>query len=106
VAVADTADLRSRGLMNVESLGRLRGMLFVFDAETTSRFTMQDTLIPLDIAFFDADGALVDVLQMEPCKQEPCVLYAASAPFRFALEAPAGALAGLPASVTLRYPAG
>lgn len=96
VAVADTPDLRRRGLMGVTDLGDLDGMLFRFDGEVTVAFTMRDTLIPLDIAFFDAAGVEVDRLSMVPCRAEPCPTYRAGAPFSSALEVPAGALPGPP----------
>jgi uncharacterized protein len=92
VAVADTPELRSRGLMGVTNLGDLDGMLFVFDAEVTVDFVMRNTLIPLDIAFFDDDGVEVDRLEMAPCGDERCPLYGAAAGFRYALEMPAGTM--------------
>jgi uncharacterized membrane protein (UPF0127 family) len=94
VAVADTPDLRARGLMGVADLGDLDGMLFVWPEDVTSGFWMKNTLIPLDVAFFGADGSLVDVLTMVPCEADPCPSYRPSGAYRWALEAPAGRLAG------------
>lgn len=92
VAVADTSDERSQGLRGVDDLGDLDGMLFVWDGDTvTSRFTMAGTLIDLDIAFFDVEGRFVDGFTMPACDAEPCPTYAASAPYAYALETPAGA---------------
>lgn len=93
MAVADTPALRGRGLMGVTDLGDLDGMLFVFGSDTETGFWMKDTLIPLDIAFFTEGGAFVDLLRMEPCTEEPCPVYAAASPYRYAIEAPAGDLA-------------
>ncbi|MFP5331226.1 MAG: DUF192 domain-containing protein [Acidimicrobiia bacterium] len=91
VAVAATSDERSRGLRGVDDLGDLDGMLFVWDGDTvTSRFTMAGTLIDLDIAFFDPAGRFVDGFRMPVCDVEPCPTYAASAPYAYALETPAG----------------
>jgi uncharacterized membrane protein (UPF0127 family) len=53
---------------------------------------MKDTLIPLDIAFFDGDGRLVGGLTMTPCEADPCPSYDIGAAYRYALEAPAGDL--------------
>jgi len=94
VALADTPALRSRGLMGVVDLGGLDGMLFSWPEDTAGGFWMRDTLIPLDIAFFGADGSLVDLLSMVPCPEDPCPSYRPSGPYRFALETPAGGFEG------------
>ncbi len=95
VAVADTTELRQQGLMFVQDLGDLDGMVFVFEAEREGSFWMKNTLIPLDIAFFDDSGELVGSLGMLPCEADPCPEYDIEAPYRFALEVPAGELDGL-----------
>jgi hypothetical protein len=94
VAVADDPGERSQGLMFVESLGDLDGMLFVFDRDVRSGFWMKDTLIRLDIAFFSSDGVFVDGLTMEPCEVDPCPNYRPGGSYRYALEMPAGTMAG------------
>lgn len=87
VAVADTAALRGRGLMGVEGLGSLDGMLFSWGGEmVTSGFYMKNTLVPLTIAFYAPDGSLVDSLRMVPCEADPCETYRASAPYAYAIE--------------------
>lgn len=95
LALADDQAERERGLMGVADLGDLDGMLFAWESEVASAFTMRNTLIALDIAFFDADGVLVDRLRMVPCREDPCPPYRAAGPYRWAVEAPAGALEGL-----------
>ncbi len=92
VAVADTPQARGRGLMGITDLGEFDGMLFVFDTDVETGFWMKDTLIPLDIAFFDGDGLAVDRLRMEPCTANPCQTYNAASPYRYAVEALAGDL--------------
>ena len=102
VAVADTRELRSRGLMFVTDLGDLDGMLFVFDTPTSGTFWMKNTLIPLDIAFFRTDGTLVGVFEMVPCgDQDPCPTYGPGEDYQYALEAPAGDLVGLDPAAAL-----
>ncbi|MGH2704537.1 MAG: DUF192 domain-containing protein [Actinomycetota bacterium] len=75
VEVADTPEARGRGLMGVRRLGQNGGMAFLVDAPSRSPFYMKDTLIPLDIAFWDGEGRIVDILQMLPCPAEPCPRY-------------------------------
>ena len=100
VAVADTPSLRRRGLMGVTDLGGLDGMLFVFPTDTVGGFWMKNTLLELDIAFFDADGRLVDGFTMEPCRADPCPTYRPAGAYRYALETPVGTLEGVgPGSV-------
>jgi uncharacterized protein len=92
VAVADDSDERRQGLMGLEDLGDLDGMLFVFDVDTESGFWMKNTLIPLDIAFFDDEGVFVDGFRMEPCTADPCPSYRPGGSYRYALEMPAGTM--------------
>lgn len=95
VAIADTRETRGLGLMFVTELGDLDGMVFVFDGDTSSRFFMLNTLIPLDIAFFDASGRLVSTETMVPCVTETCPRYRAAGRYRYAIEVPAGDFASL-----------
>jgi uncharacterized protein len=90
VKVADTAELRQHGLMEVPELPDGTGMLFLFEEERTGGFWMKDTLVPLDIAFVDATGEVVAILAMDPCEADPCETYAPGAPYRSALEVPQG----------------
>lgn len=90
LALADTNSLRSRGLMGVRSLGELDGMVFAWKDPAGVSFWMKDTLIPLDIGYFDAQGALFVVLAMVPCTQDPCPTYPAETAVRYALEAVPG----------------
>lgn len=90
VAVADTGALRQQGLMFVEDMGDLDGMLFVFENDSSGAFWMKNTLIPLDIAFFDSAGRFVDGFEMEPCVVENCPAYGPGGSYRYALEMAAG----------------
>ncbi len=96
VAIADTPALRRSGLMLVEDLEDLDGMLFIFEEDTSSGFWMKNTLLPLDIAFFDVDGRFVDGFAMEPCTADPCPSYFPSGSYRYALEVGEGAMPGNP----------
>ena len=91
---ADVAT-RGRGLMQVTDLGGFDGMAFVYEAPHTTSFTMRNTVMPLSIAFFGADGALLDAFDMEPCVAEPCPSYPTPTDFVVAIEVPRGGLADL-----------
>ena len=54
--LADTAELRRRGLMFVAGLGDADGMVFAYPEPRTGTFWMKNTILPLSIAYFDADG--------------------------------------------------
>lgn len=51
---AETQAEREKGLSGRSNLQPYRGMLFVFDREEQQCFWMKNTLIPLDIIWFDA----------------------------------------------------
>jgi uncharacterized membrane protein (UPF0127 family) len=102
VAVADNAALRSRGLMFVDSLLDLDGMLFVFEQDAAGGFWMKNTLLPLDIAFFDVDGLIVDTFPMEPCTSAPCPSYSPAGEYRYALEMLAGTMPPAPQRLKLQ----
>jgi uncharacterized protein len=91
VLVADTPSLRDQGLRGVEALpDEVDGMLFVFEEPRPATFGMRDTLIPLDIWWFDAGGVLLGSARMEPCLSPPCPSYGSPGPISWALETPAG----------------
>jgi len=93
VEIADSDEEREVGLMNRESLAEDAGMLFVFEEDVDFGFWMKNTLIPLSIAFADADGEIVRILDMEPCEADPCRVYDPEASYRTALEVNQGAFA-------------
>ncbi len=81
--VARTSDERGQGLSNRDYLAPGAGMIFVFDDEEVRSFWMQDTYIPLDIAYLDANARIIDIQQMEP---ESTRMHTSSGPAMFALE--------------------
>lgn len=83
VELADTEAARQRGLMYRDSLPEDHGMLFVYEAERHLNFWMRHTLIPLDIAFIDGAGRIVDIQQMEAMSEET---HTSRAPAMYALE--------------------
>jgi len=93
VLVASSPSQRVQGLRAVRSIAPYDGMLFVFPSDTTARFTMADTPLPLDATFFSEQGTPVDDVVMTPCPagtDATCPAYAAKGRYRYALERPAG----------------
>jgi uncharacterized membrane protein (UPF0127 family) len=63
------------------------GMLFIFPGDTTSGFWMENTLVPLSIAWVSADGVVVDLDDMQPLSRD---VHEPSGAYRYALEVPQG----------------
>jgi uncharacterized membrane protein (UPF0127 family) len=85
---------RARGLMLRTELAADHGMLFVFPDEEPRWFWMKDTLIALDILYFDGSRRLVSVqADVPPCKADPCPSYPSHRPARYVLELAAGTAA-------------
>jgi len=90
VEIADTPEERTEGLMHRTSLPEDAGMAFLWDEPVDAGFWMKDTLIPLQIAFWDEDGAIVALFEMTPCETEPCETYGPEDPYVGAVEANSG----------------
>ena len=76
--------------MRRTSLAADHGMLFVFPQSSPQGFWMKNTLVALDILYFDTDQRLVAMqLDVPPCKADPCPIYPSGAPSLYVLELPA-----------------
>jgi uncharacterized protein len=84
VEIADEEAELERGLMERTALAEDAGMLFVYPGERTLSFWMRNTLIPLSIAYIDAEGRIVDIQDMQPLDEETPHLSAE--PAQYALE--------------------
>jgi len=80
---AQTVAQRERGLMGRSELAADSGMLFRFDEVRRHCLWMKDTPLRLSAAFFDEDGLLVDVIDLEPFNTQ---IRCSQRPARFALE--------------------
>ena len=72
VEVARTPEEQAQGLMNRQSLGPDRGMVFPYEYPQPVAFWMKNTLIPLDIIFIAPGGRILRIeantvpLSLEP----------------------------------------
>ena len=83
VAVADTSELRKKGLEPYSYLKEDEGMLFIFDEETTDYFTMKNCGIDLDIVFIDSEGEVIQVSSVKAYDSNPVTC---EEPYQFVLE--------------------
>lgn len=105
VEVVDTPEGRERGLMYREAMPRYSGMLFVYDHAQPVAFWMENTLIPLDMLFFDAAGRLERVHEnAKPLDRAPIP---GGSDIRFVLEVNGGMARtlGIEPGAELRHPA-
>ena len=86
VEIADEPQEQSLGLMRRQSLGENNGMLFIFDNEQIRNFWMKNTLMPLDMLFISKDLVIVDIIEAEPCKEDPCGIYSGKEAAKYVLE--------------------
>ncbi len=92
VELADTPAQQEKGLMDRTELPEGKGMLFRFKVEAPIGFWMKDTLIPLDIVFFDHAGTFVSSASMPLCTSDPCPPFRPVRPAMYAIELPYGYL--------------
>lgn len=64
--IADTEDSRRLGLMHVKQLPEDCGMLFVYPAAGRRAFWMENTYVPLSLAYLRSDGTIDQILDMQP----------------------------------------
>jgi uncharacterized membrane protein (UPF0127 family) len=94
--LADTDELRQRGLMGQDDLNGYDAMVFRFTEPSTGGFWMKDTIIPLTVAYFDADGRFVSSADMQPCPPgADCPSYPPEGEYVTAVEVPLGGLGAI-----------
>jgi uncharacterized membrane protein (UPF0127 family) len=89
--VADTDAKRTLGLMFRESLGKDRGMLFIFDRPDIYHFWMKNCRISLDMIWLDRDRKIVSLTSnAPPCLGDPCPTYYPGEKALYVIETVAG----------------
>lgn len=89
VELAETEEQHARGLMFRKKLNKDEGMLFKFTDEQIRNFWMKNTLIDLDIGYFDKNKNLIDIKTMSAqaaVMQTNFPSYPSKLPAMFALE--------------------
>lgn len=88
VELAQTQEEKTRGLMFRTQLPEGQGMLFIQEEPERAVFWMKNTLIPLDLLFFDSTGTLLEIFpEVPPCRQPDCPNYPSrSTAIRYILE--------------------
>ena len=94
VEVADTEQLRRRGLSGRKYLSSNKGMLFVMPKASNMEMWMKDCLIPLDVLFFDEDKRLINfhtmTVPLAGQSESELPIYKSDKPAKYALEISAG----------------
>lgn len=83
VEVAGTPAAQVSGLMHRKVLPEHRGMLFAYAESGALCMWMKNTLIPLSVAFIDAEARIINIEDMQPGTRD---LHCASRPAQYALE--------------------
>ncbi len=81
--LANTPQTRRDGLMFKQRLAESSGMIFVFPRTQRVSMWMKNTLIPLSVAFIDADGRILNIEDMQPLSTRA---HASQGKARYALE--------------------
>ena len=83
VEIANTPELRTKGLMNRNELSDNSGMLFIFPKDSRPAFWMKNTPLALSLAFIASDGTIRQIEKLSPYSLEPVK---SSRSIRYALE--------------------
>ncbi len=69
--LALTDSEQTRGLMHRSSLKLNHGMLFIFEESDQRAFWMRNTSIPLDLAYLDPSGTVLEIHKLYPYDERP-----------------------------------
>jgi uncharacterized membrane protein (UPF0127 family) len=68
--ISNTDAARRKGLMNLSSLEKNTGMLFLWPSSKKQCMWMKNTSIPLSVAYLGADGRILEIYDMVPFSEE------------------------------------
>lgn len=104
VSLAKTPQEQARGLMFVETMPTMQGMLFVYSRPRVVSFWMRNTLIPLDMVFIDAEGVVQHIHAMAKPLDETSI--SSVVPVQYVLEINGGLAQrlGLAVGDEIRHP--
>lgn len=88
--IVDTPSSRERGLSGRQSLGKDKGMLFVYDKPEILCFWMKDMNFDIDILWFDSNKKLVYQKQQATPGSYPKESFCPPIPAQYILEVAAG----------------
>jgi uncharacterized membrane protein (UPF0127 family) len=88
VEIAQTPEQQELGLMYRTSLAPDKGMLFIEDQDMVVTMWMKNTLISLDMLFFDSEGKIVYIA--DHATPESTAIITARRPVRAVIELAAG----------------
>ncbi|HCP82547.1 MAG TPA: hypothetical protein DIT67_13620 [Octadecabacter sp.] len=104
VDVADSVEERSRGLMFVEEMATMQGMLFVYERPRRVSFWMRNTLIPLDMLFVDELGVVQNIHAMAQPLDETPIFGGEGIQFVLEINGGLAAMLGLEAGDQMQHP--
>ena len=90
VEIADTSELRYRGLSNRQALPENQGMLFVFKNYSRPTFVMREMNFPLDIIWIRDKAVMQIDKNTQPLKPSELKYYSSAGPVNYVLEVNAG----------------
>lgn len=63
VAIADNEEKKSYGLMNLDSLPKKNGMIFIFENQEIINMWMKNTRISLDMIFINQNNEIIKIVE-------------------------------------------
>lgn len=76
--LADTPEKMQTGMMYRNTMQENQAMLFIYPRPQAMTFWMKNTLIPLDMLFFNSSGVLQEIKSnIPPCQSADCPIYPA-----------------------------